>query len=90
MLLNLIIRMYDVNLVGITDIVKQFEQEIEYYIQKPKAIYSLPFEFNKEIYECNSTMSRCYAYTTFDIKLVEYNEYALLLVRGCNEKKYFK
>lgn len=84
-LANVITNMYGVNFIGVPDIARKFERDIEYYIQKPKAIYSLPFEFNKEIYECYSIMSRCYAYSIWDVKLVEYDEYALLLVRGCDE-----
>lgn len=64
---------------------KKFERTIEYYLYKPKVIYDLPVESNKDIYECNSIISRCYMYTIFDIVLVEYDEYIILLVIGSNE-----
>lgn len=73
------------NLSGIKDIAEQFERQIEYYIQKPKAIYHLPIEFNKQIYKCGSIISRCYTYLVFDVVLIEYHEYALLIIRGSNE-----
>ncbi len=80
-----IIQMYDDNRKGIAEMATQFEQDIEYYIKKPKAVYSLPYIFNKEIYECDSIMSRCYTYDIWEIKLIEYSKYALLLVRGSDE-----
>lgn len=64
---------------------KKFETNIEYYLYKPKAMYDLPFESNRDIYECNSIISRCYIYTIFRIVLVEYDEHILLLVIGSNE-----
>ncbi|SHJ63685.1 hypothetical protein SAMN02745163_02327 [Clostridium cavendishii DSM 21758] len=64
---------------------KEFETSIQYYLYKPITIYNLPYEDNKSIYECNSIISRCYTYTIFDIVLVEYDEYIILLVIGSDE-----
>lgn len=82
---NIIVNMYDNDLTGIRNIAKQFEQDVEYHIKRPRGIYSIPFQHNREIYECGSIISMCYTYTIFDMKLIEYDEYALLLIRGSNE-----
>lgn len=86
---EIIMKMYKyvegVDLKKINVLAKEFETNIEYYLQKPKVIYDLPFEVNRNIYEVNSIISRCYTYTIFDIALVEYDRYIILLVRGSNE-----
>lgn len=64
---------------------KKIENNIEYYLYKPNVIYDIPLESNREIYQCNSIISRCYTYIIFRIVLVEYDEYIVLLVIGSNE-----
>ncbi len=64
---------------------RNFEANIKYYLNKPNVIYDMPVESNKDIYQCNSIISRCYTYIIFRIVLVEYDEHILLLVIGSNE-----
>ncbi|ABR35318.1 hypothetical protein [Clostridium beijerinckii] len=88
-LLETIIKMYKydetVNLNKINVLAKEIETTIEYYLQKPKAIYDLPFANNSKIYEVNSIISRCYTCIIFNVMLAEYDRYIILLVRGSNE-----
>lgn len=64
---------------------RKFEANIKYYLNKPNVIYDMPLESNRDIYRCNSIISRCYTYIIFRIVLVEYDEHILLLVIGSNE-----
>lgn len=86
---EVLMRMYKnsegIDLDKFKSIVEEFTTSIEYYLKKSKAIYDIPSELNHDIYECGSIISSYYTYITFSIALVEYDNYALLLVRGSNE-----
>gem|GEM_PF-2294495 len=86
---DIIIKMYKykegIDLQKMNALAKEFEDDIKYYLQNPKAIYHLPIDSNSNIYEVNSIISKFYTHIIFDIVLVEYDEYIILLVRGCTE-----
>lgn len=83
---EIILKMYmyeeGIDFKKISVLAKKFESNIKYYLQNPKAIYYLPSDNNSNIYEVNSIISRFYTYIIFDIALVEYDEFIILLVRG--------
>lgn len=86
---DIIIKMFKyeegIDLKKISVLAKEFESNVKYYLQKPKAIYDLPSANNSNIYQVNSIISIFYTYIIIDIVLVEYDEYIILLVRGSNE-----